>query len=194
MVKLNKILESMDSFVINSDVALLEAEGLDALTIAQTKKTIHESFKFIKSELIQGGILEETQGLLANAWTQAILEDIHVPSMDEVKDFGNHVAGGAQYAGHALAGNAGVVSGALQGGNPAMIQPNTIAQNVIDAAKQGYSQGYQNNAPSVTTDYKVGEMFGEHPVATTATVGAGLLGAGVAANKVAGKVVRRFKK
>ena len=184
----------MDSFVINSDVALLEAEGLDALTIAQTKKSIHESFKFIKSELIQGGILEETQGLLADTWTQAILEDIYVPSMDEVKDFGNHVAGGAQGVGHALATNVGLISGAAQGGNLNMIQPSNIAQGIAEAAKQGYSQGYMTNAVSPTVDYKIGEMVGEHPVATTAAVGAGLLGAGAATNAAVGKVVRRFKK
>ena len=105
MVKLDKILESMDSFVINSDVALLESEGLDALTIAQTKKSIHESFRFIKSELIQGGVLEETQMLLSNAWTQAILEDVYAPfAPEDQMGFGEEAAIGSGLVASGAAG------------------------------------------------------------------------------------------
>lgn len=82
MAKLDKILESMHSFTLNSEVALLESEGIDALTVAQTKKAIYESFGFIKAELIQGGVLQEAQDMLADAWTQAILEDIYMPEDD----------------------------------------------------------------------------------------------------------------
>ena len=42
MAKLEKILESMDSFKINSEVALLENTDLTDLTRAQTRKEIHE--------------------------------------------------------------------------------------------------------------------------------------------------------
>lgn len=190
MARLEKILESMDSFRINSEVALLESEGLDALTIAQTKKTIHESFNFIKGELIQGGLLEDTQDMLANAWTQAIMEDIYVPSMDDVKDFGNHVAGGAQYAGHALAANAGLISGAAQGGNLNMVDPSNMAQGIANAAKQGYSDGYQTNSTSPMTSYKIGETVGEYPNATAAGIIAAPVVAAYGATKLAGKVRR----
>lgn len=80
MAKLEKILESMDSFKINSEVALLENTDLTDLTRAQTRKEIHESFNFIKEELTKGGLLEETQQILAEAWTRAIMEDIEMPS------------------------------------------------------------------------------------------------------------------
>ena len=83
MAKLEKILEAMDSFRIDSDVALLENDGIDDLTRAQTKKALHESFGFIKTQLTKGGILEDTQAMLANAWTQAIMEDI---SMEDIRN------------------------------------------------------------------------------------------------------------
>lgn len=106
MAKLVKILEAMDSFRIDSDVALLENEGLDDLTRAQTKKILHESFGFIKTQLIQGGILEDTQAMLAGHWTQAIMEDI---------DLGNQVPEddgmGAELAGAGLAAG-GIAAGA----------------------------------------------------------------------------------
>lgn len=106
MAKLVKILEAMDSFRIDSDVALLENEGLDDLTRAQTKKILHESFGFIKTQLIQGGILEDTQAMLAGHWTQSIMEDI---------DLGNQVPEddgmGAELAGAGLAAG-GIAAGA----------------------------------------------------------------------------------
>lgn len=145
MSKLDKILESMDSFRINSEVALLESEGLDALTIAQTKKTIHESFAFIKGELIQGGVLEETQNLLANAWTQAIMEDIHVPFMPEDDGFG---AGDAA----ALAGAGGVAAGG------AYLGPQ-MAKNYNASRGLGYSVGSSAGAAMDMAGQKVANDY-----------------------------------
>ena len=83
-VKLEKILESMDSFKLNCEVSLLENEGITDLVRAQTRKDLHESFNFIKKELITGGLLEEAQTMLANTWTQAIMEDI---SLEDIKGY-----------------------------------------------------------------------------------------------------------
>lgn len=105
MAKLVKILEAMDSFRIDSDVALLENEGLDDLTRAQTKKILHESFGFIKTQLIQGGILEDTQAMLAGHWTQAIMEDIDLGNQVPEEDgIGAELAGAGLTAGGIAAG------------------------------------------------------------------------------------------
>ena len=105
MAKLDKILEAMDSFRIDSDVALLENEGLDDLTRAQTKKILHESFGFIKTQLIQGGILEDTQAMLAGHWTQAIMEDIDLGNQVPEEDgIGAELAGAGLAAGGLAAG------------------------------------------------------------------------------------------
>ena len=111
-VRLEKILEAMENFRIDSDVALLENEGLTDLTRAQTKKVLHESFGFIKNELTKGGLLLEAQDLLKDAWTQAIMEDIqmgdYIPSMeDEGMGAGTMAAG----AGLAAAGAGGAYLG-----------------------------------------------------------------------------------
>ena len=105
MAKLVKILEAMDSFRIDSDVALLENEGLDDLTRAQTKKILHESFGFIKTQLIQGGILEDTQAMLAGHWTQSIMEDIDLGNQVPEEDgMGAELAGAGLAAGGLAAG------------------------------------------------------------------------------------------
>ena len=105
MAKLVKILEAMDSFRIDSDVALLENEGLDDLTRAQTKKILHESFGFIKTQLIQGGILEDTQAMLAGHWTKAIMEDIDLGNqVPEDDGIGAELAGAGLAAGGLAAG------------------------------------------------------------------------------------------
>lgn len=190
-LKLEKILESMDSFKLNSEVALLENEGLTDLTRAQTRKELHESFNFIKEELTKGGLLEETQTLLANAWTQAIMEDIEMPSVDDVKDFGNKVAGGAQYAGHGIVSGAGLISGATQGGNLGKIDYSEIPGGLANLAKQGYNEGYQANMPDLSTSYKMGEFVGENP-GTSAAIAVGAPLAALAGAAKMGQTVRRL--
>ena len=190
MAKLEKILESMDSFKINSEVALLENTDLTDLTRAQTRKEIHESFNFIKEELTKGGLLEETQQILAEAWTQAIMEDIEMPSVDDVKDFGNKVAGGAQGLGYGLAANTGRVVGAVDAGKLDYIDPKEVAGNIADNVKSGYQNGYQNVPVGMGTTYDIGKFVGATDtnaadVAKAAALGIGgtAIAAGVA-NKV----------
>ena len=115
MAKLEKILESMDSFKINSEVALLENTDLTDLTRAQTRKEIHESFNFIKEELTKGGLLEETQQILAEAWTQAIMEDIEMPYPIANEDEGFDAGDAA-----ALAAGAGVAGAGARYAVPAV--------------------------------------------------------------------------
>lgn len=134
MAKLDKILESMDSFKIDSEVALLENEALDALTVAQSKKIINESFKFIKSELIQGGILEETQTMIANAWTQAIMEDIYLPEEEAGLSGGDVALGGAGVGAAGLAARYGAP--AVAAGYKAHVNSGANATGTMMAAKQ----------------------------------------------------------
>lgn len=137
MAKLEKILEAMDTFRIDSDVALLENENLDALTVAQTKKVLHESFNFIKGQLIQGGLLEDTQNMLANVWTQAIMEDIdmsHLPMIQPEDDgMGAELAGAAGVAGAGAAG-ARYLPGAANAFNQYRQQDQSLADSAKVAA------------------------------------------------------------
>ena len=196
MAKLEKILESMDSFKINSEVALLENTDLTDLTRAQTRKEIHESFNFIKEELTKGGLLEETQQILAEAWTQAIMEDIEMPSVDDVKEFGNKVAGGAQGLGHGIAGTAGLLNGAAQGGNLGNIEYKNIPGIVGNITQAGYEHGYNPDA-HIGDTYNGTKFLGENPNLAAAGLlgGAGLAAAGtMKAIDVANKVRRAAPK
>lgn len=178
MAKLQKILESMDSFKLNSEVALLENSELTDLTRAQTRKEIHENFNFIKRELIAGGLLEETHSLLADAWTQAIMEDIYLPSEDE--GFGAGDAAGLAGAGAAVAGGARYVA-------PAVVAGVSKAANIGSdyGMKPGMVQGYraakQNFTGNVTNDVNAVRSAVDNTVApikqaVTNQVGAGAAG------------------
>mgnify|MGYP003607366660 CR=1 FL=1 len=145
-VRLEKILEAMENFKLNSDVALLENESLTPLVVAQSKKVLHESLGFIKNELTKGGVLEETQNLLRDAWTKAILEDIHVadyvPGMeDEGMGAGEMVGMGAGAAGLAAAGRYGV----------------TGATRAYEAGKKIHDLGY-GIKPTVVQAMRAGKM------------------------------------
>ena len=76
MAKLNKILESIENLKLTTEVALLENTEVTDLVRAQSKLMINESINFIKTELTKGGILEDVQLMLKNAWTQTLMEDI----------------------------------------------------------------------------------------------------------------------
>lgn len=185
MAKLEKILEAMDSFRIDSDVALLENDALDDLTRAQTKKILHESFGFIKTQLIQGGILEDTQSMLASHWTQAIMEDIDL----------ENIAGGAQGLGHGIAATAGGLLGAAQGGNLGNLDYHSIPGMIGKFTQGGFENGY-NPDVNVADTYGATKFAGENPGLTAAGLvgGAGLAAAGtMKAMDVAPKVVNGAK-
>lgn len=76
MAKLNKILESIENLKLTTEVALLENTEVTDLVRAQSKLMINENINFIKNELTKGGILEDVQFMLKNAWTQTLMEDI----------------------------------------------------------------------------------------------------------------------
>lgn len=93
-VRLERIEEAATNLIMNSRISLLqESEGIDEKTRAKSELLIHENVRYIKGQLIQGGILEEAQNVLADVWVQAILEDIDLSSIGEL---GNKIAGGVQ--------------------------------------------------------------------------------------------------
>ncbi len=82
MAKLNKILESIENLKLTTEVALLENTEVTDLVRAQSKLMINENISFIKNELTKGGILEDVQVMLKNAWTKVLLEDISPDMID----------------------------------------------------------------------------------------------------------------
>lgn len=150
MAKLEKILESMDSFKINSEVALLENTDLTDLTRAQTRKEIHESFNFIKEELTRGGLLEETQQILAEAWTQAIMEDIETPSpiANEEEGFDAGVAA-ALAAGAGAGASARYVVPAAQAAYKANVNSDANLTGTTMAGKQAATGQFNSDLSAV---------------------------------------------
>ena len=98
MAKLNKILESIENLKLTTEVALLENTEVTELVRAQSKLMINENINFIKNELTKGGILEDVQFMLKNAWTQALMEDISmdtfrnmIPTGEDVDKFAKNI-------------------------------------------------------------------------------------------------------
>lgn len=98
MAKLNKILESIENLKLTTEVALLENTEVTELVRAQSKLMINENINFIKAELTKGGILEDVQFMLKNAWTQTLMEDISmdtfrnmIPTGEDVDKFAKNV-------------------------------------------------------------------------------------------------------
>jgi len=104
MAKIVKILEACENFKLESEVALLESTELTELVRAQSKLMIHENMNYIKNALTKGGVLEETQNLLATAWTQVICEDINFGTQPEDDGIGAELAGAGLAAGGIAAG------------------------------------------------------------------------------------------
>ena len=94
MAKLEKILEACENFKLESEVALLESTELTELVRAQSKLMIHENMNYIKNALTKGKVLEETQNLLANAWTQVICEDMGLENNYDMTN--DHITNGKE--------------------------------------------------------------------------------------------------
>lgn len=189
-VRLERIEEAANNLIMNSRISLLqESEGLDEKTRAKSELLIHESVRYIKGQLLQGGILEEAQNVLADVWTQAILEDIDLSSIGEL---GNKIAGGVQGLGHGLA--------LAAGGEIGSAHPDSIGQSNLGAlpglvkniAANGYDQGYNPNV-SMSDTYNlahgVTSITPGEVLTTGATIGA-LGGAAYGGAKLLGRVRR----
>lgn len=211
MAKLDKILEAMDSFRIDSDVALLENDTLDDLTRAQTKKILHESFGFIKTQLVQGGILEDTQAMLANAWTQAIMEDIDLGTQPEDDGIGAELAGaaavgaaGAKYAPAAATAYNQYRQQDLSVGDSLRAAGANVASNVtgdVNAVRNMAGQAVADGSRAVQNAAAQAGQAVNNQVGAAAAGAAGVAGpvkpgtqAAYTAGSALGKVKRAFSK
>lgn len=211
MAKLDKILEAMDSFRIDSDVALLENDTLDDLTRAQTKKILHESFGFIKTQLVQGGILEDTQAMLANAWTQAIMEDIDLGTQPEDDGIGAELAGaaavgaaGAKYAPAAATAYNQYRQQDLSVGDSLRAAGANVASNVtgdVNAVRNMAGQAVADGSRAVQNAAAQAGQAVNNQVGAAAAGAAGMAGpvkpgtqAAYTAGSALGKVKRAFSK
>ena len=189
-VRLERIEEAANNLIMNSRISLLqESEGIDERTRAKSELLIHENVRYIKGQLLQGGILEEAQNVLADVWVQAIMEDIDLSSIGEL---GNKIAGGVQGLGHGLAVTAGGLHGSAQ--PDAIGQPNyeAIPGMVKNIATTGYEQGYNPNM-SVADTYNLANGIASVTPGEIAAFGAGagaLGGAAYGGAKLLGRVRR----
>lgn len=193
--KYSALLEACNTIQLTGKLGILEESSVDEATSIKLQLVLQENVNFIKNQITRTPLIENVQMMLAEKWTQAILEDI---SFDDVGEFGNKVAGGIQSAAHGTAGTAGLLVGAAQGGNLDKLNYGKLAEGVPNIIKAGYNAGYNADSPSVGTTYDVAKFVGENPNISAGVLGAGALGVGAAATGLGvaaatglGKVTRR---
>ena len=193
--KYSALLEACNTIQLTGKLGILEESSIDEASSIKLQLVLQENVNFIKNQITRTPLIENVQMMLAEKWTQAILEDI---SFDDVGEFGNKVAGGIQGAAHGTAGAAGLLVGATQGGNLDKINYGKLAEAIPNTIKAGYNVGYNADSPSVGTTYDVTKFVGENPNISAGALGAGLgvaslgaAGLGVAAATGLGKVTRR---
>ena len=188
----SELLEACNKIQLTGKLGILEESSIDEASSIKLQLVLQENINFIKNQITKTPLIENVQTMLAEKWTQAILEDI---SFDDVGEFGNKVAGGIQSTAHGTAGAAGLLVGAAQGGNLDKLNYGKLAEGFPNIIKAGYNAGYIANSPSVGTTYDVGKFVGENPNITNGALAAGALAAGAATGLgVAtglGKVTRR---
>lgn len=184
-VKLDKILEACETLVLKTNVAILEeasVSGLSESDIAKSRLIIHENIKYIKGQLIQGGILESAQTMLAENWVGAIMEDMslsdvvdqgrqYIPGMeDDGMSAGQMVGAGLAAAG---AAGAGIRYGvpAVQAGYKANVNSGANATGTMMAAKQALNGQIQNDINAVQAGVNHATLAGANIAADASQAG-----------------------
>jgi len=194
-MKIDLILENVRN-KYNLDL-LEESEGLNEKDLLSGKMLINESTMIIRKMLVEGEVIENTQALLQEDWTDAIQQGIsHFTddagdAAEAVGDVANRTAGALQYGAHQGAALGGYTVGA---GNPEYEDIiKTTPSAIGNAMRNGYENGYDPNA-DISNTYNAGKFIGKHPVVSAAIPGAIIGGAGAFGAIGAGKAINAAKR
>ena len=114
--KYSALLEACNTIQLTGKLGILEESSVDEATSIKLQLVLQENVNFIKNQITRTPLIENVQMMLAEKWTQAILEDIALENpfvQDEGLTAGEMAGIGAGAAG-TLAGGA-LVAGARHG-------------------------------------------------------------------------------
>lgn len=145
--KYSALLEACNTIQLTGKLGILEEGSVDEATSIKLQLVLQENVNFIKNQITRTPLIENVQTMLAEKWTQAILEDIAVETpfvQDEGLTAGEMAAAGTLGAG-ALAAGARYVAPAAQAAYNARTNSGANLTGTMMAAKQAAVTPFNND-------------------------------------------------
>ena len=79
--KYSALLEACNTIQLTGKLGILEEGSVDEATSIKLQLVLQENVNFIKNQITRTPLIENVQMMLAEKWTQAILEDIDLAGM-----------------------------------------------------------------------------------------------------------------
>ncbi len=150
--KYSALLEACNTIQLTGKLGILEEGSVDEATSIKLQLVLQENVNFIKNQITRTPLIENVQMMLAEKWTQAILEDIDFAGMvpygqeDEGLTAGEMAAiGGAG----ALAAGARYAVPAAQAAYNARTNSGANLTGTMMAAKQAAATPFNNDVSAV---------------------------------------------
>lgn len=150
--KYSALLEACNTIQLTGKLGILEEGSVDEATSIKLQLVLQENVNFIKNQITRTPLIENVQMMLAEKWTQAILEDIDVAGMvpygqeDEGLTAGEMGAIGAGTLGvGALAAGARYAVPAAQAAYNARTNSGANLTGTMMAAKQAAATPFNND-------------------------------------------------
>ena len=155
--KYSALLEACNTIQLTGKLGILEEGSVDEATSIKLQLVLQENVNFIKNQITRTPLIENVQMMLAEKWTQAILEDIDFAGMapygqeDEGLTAGEMAAiGGAGALGAgALAAGARYAVPAAQAAYNARTNSGANLTGTMMAAKQAAATPFNNDVAAV---------------------------------------------
>ena len=152
--KYSALLEACNTIQLTGKLGILEEGSVDEATSIKLQLVLQENVNFIKNQITRTPLIENVQMMLAEKWTQAILEDIDFAGMapygqeDEGLTAGEMAAAGTLGAG-ALAAGARYAAPAAQAAYNARTNSGANLTGTMMAAKQAAATPFNNDVAAV---------------------------------------------
>jgi hypothetical protein len=154
--KYSALLEACNTIQLTGKLGILEESSVDEATSIKLQLVLQENVNFIKNQITRTPLIENVQMMLAEKWTQAILEDIDFAGMvpygqeDEGLTAGEMGAIGAGTLGAgALAAGARYAVPAAQAAYNARTNSGANLTGTMMAAKQAAATPFNNDVAAV---------------------------------------------
>ena len=127
----SELLEACNKIQLTGKLGILEESSIDEASSIKLQLVLQENINFIKNQITKTPLIENVQTMLAEKWTQAILEDI---------DFAGMVPYGQEDEGLTAGEMAAAGAGAAALGAGAYLGPQ-MARNYNTSRGMGHSVG-----------------------------------------------------
>lgn len=154
----SELLEACNKIQLTGKLGILEESSIDEASSIKLQLVLQENINFIKNQITKTPLIENVQMMLAEKWTQAILEDIDFAGMvpygqeDEGLTAGEMAAAGtgaAALGAGALAAGARYAVPAAQAAYNARTNSGANLTGTMMAAKQAAATPFNNDVAAV---------------------------------------------